>query len=92
MRGTKWFWFTVMLFGLMAVFACGNESYDDEYYDNGSYSDENYADDDVTADEVSNEDDYYMLPEDCYDDAYCRDAAIAVETAKKLMAIRRGEM
>ena len=25
-------------------------------------------------------------------DAYCRDAAIAVETAKKLMAIRRGEM
>lgn len=68
MRGTKWFWFTVMLFGLMAVFACGNESYDDEYYDNGSYSDENYADDDVTADEVSNEDDYYMLPEDCYDD------------------------
>jgi 5-methyltetrahydrofolate--homocysteine methyltransferase len=25
-------------------------------------------------------------------DAYCRDAAVAVETAKKLVAIRRGEM
>jgi 5-methyltetrahydrofolate--homocysteine methyltransferase len=24
-------------------------------------------------------------------DAYCRDAAVAVDTAKKLMAIRRGE-
>jgi len=24
-------------------------------------------------------------------DAYCRDAAVAVETAKKLMAIHRGE-
>lgn len=30
--------------------------------------------------------------EDIEADAYCRDAAIAVETAKKLMAIRRGEM
>jgi 5-methyltetrahydrofolate--homocysteine methyltransferase len=25
-------------------------------------------------------------------DAYCRDAAIAVETAKKLLAIKRGEL
>jgi 5-methyltetrahydrofolate--homocysteine methyltransferase len=25
-------------------------------------------------------------------DAYCRDAAVAVDTAKKLMAIRRGEI
>ena len=30
--------------------------------------------------------------EDIEADAYCRDAAIAVETAKKFMAIRRGEM
>ena len=25
-------------------------------------------------------------------DAYCRDAAVAVETAKKLLAIKRGEV
>ncbi|MCS6911404.1 MAG: cobalamin-dependent protein, partial [Anaerolineales bacterium] len=25
-------------------------------------------------------------------DAYCRDAAVAVETAKKLLAIKRGEL
>lgn len=30
--------------------------------------------------------------EDIEADAYCRDAAIAVETAKKLMAIRRGDL
>ncbi len=30
--------------------------------------------------------------EDIEADAYCRDAAVAVETAKKLMAIRRGEL
>lgn len=29
--------------------------------------------------------------EDIEADAYCRDAAIAVETAKKFMAIRRGD-
>ncbi len=72
MRGTKWFWFTALVLTLLAVFACGNESYDegydDESYANDSYDDESYADDDVTADQVSDEDDYYMLPEDCYDD------------------------
>ncbi len=30
--------------------------------------------------------------EDIEADAYCRDAAVAVETAKKLLAIKRGEM
>jgi 5-methyltetrahydrofolate--homocysteine methyltransferase len=30
--------------------------------------------------------------EDIESDAYCRDAAVAVETAKKLIAIRRGEL
>jgi 5-methyltetrahydrofolate--homocysteine methyltransferase len=30
--------------------------------------------------------------EDIEADAYCRDAAVAVETAKKLTAIRRGQL
>jgi 5-methyltetrahydrofolate--homocysteine methyltransferase len=30
--------------------------------------------------------------EDIGADAYCRDAAVAVETAKKLIAIKRGEV
>lgn len=68
MRSTKWFWFTLVLFVALAVFACGNEEFNNEYdtFNNG------YEYDEVANNELYNdeeyEDEYYMLPEDCYDD------------------------
>jgi hypothetical protein len=70
----KWFWFTLVLFVALAVFACGNnsetynneyENYNDDYaYNEGVNNTGEYAlyDDEAYADE------YYMSPEDCYDD------------------------
>lgn len=73
MRNTKWFWLTVVAWVLLAVLACGNEAYNEgvnsyndgyETYDNGY---ETY-DDGSGSENESSEEDYIMLPEDCYED------------------------
>lgn len=73
MRSTRWFWFTLVMLAMLAVFACGNES--DNYYNNygNEYSNDyssdynnNTGSDEAVAEEEY--EDYTMSPEDCYED------------------------